>query len=132
MSVLDASIANLSAEYEALKAKLAQIDADYRDRANIAKELNRLAKALSTLTGQPVAGASGSVSNRKPMSEAGKVAIRAGLERARAAKQAKASSMPQTAASGTSKPSSPPVVPIAQPTARKDGVNDKASSRANQ
>jgi hypothetical protein len=136
VSVLDTSITNLTAEYESLKAKLVQIDSDYRERASLVKELNRLAKALSTfLTGQPVAGASGSAGNRKPMSEAGKAAIRAGLEHARAAKQANVTQMPQTATSATSKPSSPAIAPTASQNAaaKKDAPADKPSlGRTNQ
>jgi hypothetical protein len=87
MTALESSIHNLTAEHTALTEKLAEIDQQYRvERPVIIGQLTQLARALSALTGKPVPGPSGNV-GRKPMSEEGKAAIKAGLERARAAKQ---------------------------------------------
>ncbi len=87
MTALESSVHNLTTEHTALTEKLAEIDQQYRvERPVIVGQLNQLARALSALTGKPVAGASGNV-GRKPMSEEGKAAIKAGLERARASKQ---------------------------------------------
>jgi hypothetical protein len=87
MTALESSIETLTAEHKALSEKLEQIDQQYRvERPVIVSQLNQLARALSALTGKPVPGPSGNV-GRKPMSEEGKAAIKAGLERARASKQ---------------------------------------------
>lgn len=84
MSILEASIESLSAEHTALAQKLEQIDQQYRvDRPVVINQLKQLARALSALTGKPVARPF----SWKPMSEEGKAAIRAGLEHARAAKR---------------------------------------------
>jgi hypothetical protein len=87
MTALESSIESLTAEHKALSEKLEQIDQQYRvERPVVVGQLTQLARALSALTGKPVAGPSGNV-GRKPMSEEGKAAIKAGLERARASKQ---------------------------------------------
>jgi hypothetical protein len=88
MSALEASIESLTAEHATLTQKLEQIDQQYRvERPVVVSQISQLAKALSALTGKPVAGPIGQI-GRKPMSAEGKAAIKAGLERARAAKQA--------------------------------------------
>ena len=87
MTALESSVHNLTTEHTSLTEKLAQIDQQYRvERPVVVGQLNQLARALSALTGKPVSGAAGNV-GRKPMSEEGKAAIKAGLERARASKQ---------------------------------------------
>ena len=90
MSALEASIENLTAEHTALTEQLALIDQQYRvERPGVVSKINQLAKALSALTGKPVAGVSGKA-ERKPMSEAGRAAIKAGLDRWRSTKAAEA------------------------------------------
>ena len=107
MNVLDSSIESLTNEHTALTQKLAQIDASYKtERPQVVASLNQLAKALSALTGKPVAGASGQV-GRKPMSEEGKAAIRAGLEKARAAKAVPAPTPPSTGGQPAAQPTAP-------------------------
>jgi hypothetical protein len=87
MTALESSIESLTAEHTTLTEKLEQIDQQYRvERPVIVGQLHQLARALSALTGKPVAGPSGNA-GRKPMSEEGNAAIKAGLERARASKQ---------------------------------------------
>jgi hypothetical protein len=87
MTALESSIESLTAEHTALTEKLEQIDQQYRvERPVVVGQLTQLSRALSALTGKPVPGPSGNV-GRKPMSEEGKAAIKAGLERARASKQ---------------------------------------------
>jgi hypothetical protein len=99
---------NLGAEHGLLKVKPQQINSGYRDRTNIAKDLNRLAKALSTiglrLPTEPDASATGwPVKERRAGTSDGNL--------------------------GASKPSSSPVVPIAAPAAaKKDVATDKTSS----
>jgi hypothetical protein len=138
MTALESSIENLTAEHTALTQKLEQIDQQYRvERPVVVGQLTQLARALSALTGKPVAGASGNV-GRKPMSEEGKAAIKAGLERARAAKQsgmavAGGSALTQKAAE--SLPSQPKPVVISAPATlqtpsvhapvKKDVASDK-------
>jgi hypothetical protein len=88
MSALETSIENLTTEHATLTQKLEQIDQQYRvERPIVVNQIGQLARALSALTGKTVAGPNGQ-SGRKPMSPEGKAAIKAGLERARAAKQA--------------------------------------------
>jgi len=87
MSALEASIESLTAEHTTITQKLEQIDQQYRVERPVVSQISQLAKALSALTGKTVAGPGGQT-GRKPMSEEGKAAIKAGLERARAAKQA--------------------------------------------
>jgi hypothetical protein len=88
MSALEASIENLTAEHTALTQKLEQIDQQYRvERPVIVSQISQLARALSALTGKAIAGPSDQT-DHKPMSEECKTAIKAGLEKARAAKQA--------------------------------------------
>jgi hypothetical protein len=120
MNSLETSIESLTAEYTALNSKLEQIDQQYRvERPLIVTQIGQLAKALSALTGKPVAGATGSV-GRKPMSEAGKAAIKAGLEKSRAAKLANAGG-------------SAPVVPAArQPFLLATPPNSTAQPRSSQ
>ena len=123
MSALETSIVNLTAEYSALTEKLKQIDQQYRvGRPNLVSQIGLLAKALSALTGKPVVGASGQV-GRKPMSEAGKAAIRTGLEKARAAKAAAQEAATIAARSAatepTLRPQGPPVSEIQSDTSQK-------------
>ena len=60
MSALESSIENLTVEHAALTSNLEQIDQDYRvERPTIVAQISQLAKALSALTGKPVAGTSG-------------------------------------------------------------------------
>lgn len=93
MSALESSIESLTAEHTALTSKLEQIDQDYRvERPTIVAQISQLARALSALTGKPVAGAT-SQSGRKPMSDEAKARIKAGLERSRAAKLAGAAAV---------------------------------------
>jgi hypothetical protein len=138
MTALESSIENLTAEYTALTEKLEQIDQQYRvQRPVVVGQLNQLARALSALTGKPVAGPSGNV-GRKPMSEEGKAAIKAGLERARAAKGsgvAVAGSSAPTQKTAESLPSQPKPVetsapttlqtPSAHPPLKKDVASEK-------
>jgi hypothetical protein len=127
MTALESSIESLTAEYTELTGKLEQIDQQYRvERPVIVGQLSQLARALSALTGKPVAGPSGSV-GRKPMSEEGKAAIKAGLERARASKQsgvAVAGSSAPTQKTAESLPSPPkPVTASAPVTSQTAGAN---------
>ena len=130
MTALDSSIETLTAEHATLTQKLEQIDLQYKvERPALVKELNQLARALSALTGKPVPGANQSA--RKPMSEEGKAAIRAGLERARLAKKGGASNQPtltaQVATSAVSAPKpSPASVPVSE---NKKEAGDKAPHR---
>ena len=57
MSALEASIESLTAEHTSLTQKLEQIDKDYRvERPVVVSQITQLARALSALTGKPVAG----------------------------------------------------------------------------
>ena len=125
MSALEASIENLTAEHTSLTHKLEQIDQQYRvDRPGVVSQINQLAKALSALTGKPVAGVSGKA-ERKPMSPAGRAAIKAGLERWRATKAAAVSQ------SGTeSRLKNSPPEPI-KPGADLGAIGKKAAARPN-
>jgi hypothetical protein len=136
MSALEASIDNLTAEYTALTQKLEQIDQQYRvERPGVVSQITQLARALSALTGKPVAGPSGNV-GRKPMSAEGKAAIKAGLERARAAKQAGSVVAADAAQPKPADPSPAPqpklvashVVATASMPAKKDAVSEKPST----
>jgi hypothetical protein len=129
MSALEASIESLTAEHTSLTQKLEQIDQQYRvERPVVVSQITQLARALSALTGKPVAGPSGNI-GRKPMSEEGKAAIKAGLERARAAKQ---SSSPGAGGLGPkpvdlpSTQSKPVAAVPAMP--KKDGASEKIPS----
>jgi hypothetical protein len=112
-----------------LTQKLEQIDQQYRvERPVVVSQITQLARALSALTGKPVAGPSGNV-GRKPMSEEGKAAIKAGLERARAAKQAGMAS--QDSLAPVQKPAEAPATqpkPIASAVTlpKKDVASEKA------
>jgi hypothetical protein len=124
MTALDSSIETLTAEHATLTQKLEQIDLQYKvERPALVKELNQLARALSALTGKPVAGANQTA--RKQMSEEGKAAIRAGLERARLAKQAAGGGQVATPTESTQKPS-PASVPVSE---SKKEAGDKAPHR---
>lgn len=128
MSALESSIESLTAEHTALTQKLEQIDQQYKvDRPAVVKELNQLARALSALTGKPVAGAGNTV--RKPMSEEGKAAIRAGLEKARLAKKAAAGTQNLQAASGPSATVKPNPVPVPSGDAKKEAGEKPAQRR---
>jgi hypothetical protein len=130
MSALESSIESLTAEHTALTQKLEQIDQQYMvERPALVKELNQLARALSALTGKPVPGAGQSA--RKPMSEEGNAAIRAGLERARLAKKGGASDQPTlTSQATTSAVSAPkPPTPPASFAETKKEAGDKAPHR---
>ena len=123
MSALESSIESLTGEYTALTQKLEQIDQQYKvERPALVKELNQLARALSTLTGRPVPGAGQSA--RKPMSEAGKAAIRAGLERERLAKKVVGGQVTTPVESAPKTPA--PSAPVAE--AKKE-AGDKAPHR---
>ena len=75
-------IETLQGELTELQEKLASIDQKYKEeRPGIISQIAQLNKAINALS-KPAGGA------RKPMSEAGKAAIKAGLEKARAAKAA--------------------------------------------
>ena len=124
MSALESSIESLTAEYTALSQKLEQIDQQYKvERPALVKELSQLARALSALTGKPVAGAGQSA--RKPMSEEGKAAIRAGLERARLAKKAAGGRQVATPVQSAPKPAATSV-PVSD---SKKEAGDKAPHR---
>ena len=91
MSAIETSIESLTAEHTVLIEQLAVIDQQYRvARPGVVSQINQLAEALSALTGKPVAGVSGKA-ERKPMSQAGRAAIKAGLAKWRATKAAAAS-----------------------------------------
>ena len=132
MSALEASIESLTAEHTALTQKLEQIDQQYRvERPVVVSQITQLARALSALTGKPVAGPSGNV-GRKPMSAEGKAAIKAGLERARAAKQsgsvvAAGSAQPKPADSAPAQPKlvASHVVATATMPVKKDAASEK-------
>lgn len=131
MSALEASIENLGMEHTALTQKLAQIDQDYRvERPVIVGQLNQLAKALSALTGKPVAGASG-LTGRKPMSEEGKAAIKAGLEKARAAKAAGVAQGPVAVPAKSTVETDIPAPTSAEMTSKKSPATDKGATRGN-
>jgi hypothetical protein len=119
MTALQSSIENLTVEHTELTEKLEQIDQQYRvERPVVVGQLHQLARALSALTGKPVPGPSGNV-GRKPMSEEGKAAIKAGLERARASKQsglAVAGGSAPTQKAAESLPSQPKPVTTFAPT----------------
>ena len=131
MSALEASIENLTTEHTALTQKLAQIDQDYRvERPVIVGQLNQLAKALSALTGKPVAGASGQT-GRKPMSEEGKAAIKAGLEKARVAKAAGVAQGPVAVPAKSTVETDIPAPTSAEMTSKKSPATDKGATRGN-
>jgi hypothetical protein len=129
MSALEASIESLTAEHATLTQKLEQIDQQYRvERPVVVSQISQLAKALSALTGKTVAGPGGQT-GRKPMSEEGKAAIKAGLERARAAKQAGMAS--QDSLVPVQKPAEAPAAqpkPVASAITppKKDAASEKA------
>ena len=135
MSAIEASIENLTAEHTGLTEKLAQIDQQYRvERPLGVSQISRLAKALSALTGKPVAGAAGP--GTRKMSDAGREAIRAGLEKSRAAKAASAlqgttpadlKSTEVVAASAAAPTPATPIVPDAGASSKKG----QGSNRAN-
>jgi hypothetical protein len=138
MSALEASIESLTAEHTTLTQKLEQIDQQYRvERPVVVSQITQLARALSALTGKPVAGPSGNV-GRRPMSEEGKAAIKAGLERARAAKQSGSTGSdspaplqkPAESLPAQAKPvagSAPTTAPAASAnTSKKDVASEKA------
>jgi hypothetical protein len=132
MSALEASIENLTAEHAALTQKLEQIDQQYRvERPVVVSQITQLARALSALTGKPIAGPSGNV-GRKPMSAEGNAAIKAGLERVRAAKKsgsvvaAGSAQKPADSAPGQPKLVASHVVATAPMPAKKDAVSEKA------
>ena len=132
MSALEASIENLTAEHTALTQKLEQIDQQYRvERPVVVTQITQLARALSALTGKPVAGPSGNV-GRKPMSAEGKAAIKAGLERARAAKQSgtadSSAQKPADSAPAQPKLVASHVVATANMPAKKDAASEKPST----
>jgi uncharacterized protein YoxC len=129
MTALDSSIETLTAEHTALTQKLEQIDLQYKvERPALVKELNQLARALSALTGKPVPGANQTA--RKQMSEEGKAAIRAGLERARLAKKAAAGAQtPSSAQAATSAVSAPKPAPSASVAEAKKESGDKTPHR---
>jgi hypothetical protein len=131
MSALETSIESLTAEHTTLTQKLEQIDQQYRvERPVVVSQISQLAKALSALTGKAVAGPGGHT-GRKPMSEEGKAAIKAGLERARAAKQSGMASqgdlapVQKTAESPTAQPK--PVASAGTPP-KKDAASEKAAA----
>jgi hypothetical protein len=137
LSTLEASIESLTAEHTALTEKLEQIDQQYRvERPVIVSQISLLARALSALTAKTVAGPGGQAS-RRPMSAEGKAAIKAGLERARAAKQADsviaAASMsvqkPAEMPSAQTKPSASatPQIVLTSTPPKKDAVSEKTS-----
>jgi len=79
MSDLHQAIESISIKHKAVQEKLETMNARHKaERADLAAESTRLGKAMAALTG----------TGRKPMSEEGKAAIKAGLERSRAAKAA--------------------------------------------
>jgi hypothetical protein len=129
MSALETSIESLTAEHTTLIQKLEQIDQQYRvERPVVVSQISQLAKALSALTGKTVAGPGGQT-GRKPMSEEGKAAIKAGLERARAAKQAGMAS--QDSLAPVQKPAEAPAAqpkPVASAVTppKKDAASEKA------
>jgi uncharacterized protein YoxC len=130
MTALDSSIETLTAEHTTLTQKLEQIDLQYKvERPALVKELNQLARALSALTGKPVPGANQTA--RKQMSEEGKAAIRAGLERARLAKKAAAGAQtPVSAQATTPVESAPkPPTPSASVAEAKKESGEKGSQR---
>src|SRR6266436_94909 len=130
MSALETSIESLTAEHTTLTQKLEQIDQQYRvERPVVVSQISQLAKALSALTGKTVAGPGGQT-GRKPMSEEGKAAIKAGLERARAAKQAGMASQGSSLAP-VQKPAEAPAAqpkPVASAVtpSKKDAASEKA------
>jgi hypothetical protein len=128
MSALETSIESLTAEHTTLTQKLEQIDQQYRvERPVVVSQISQLAKALSALTGKTVAGPGGQT-GRKPMSEEGKAAIKAGLERARAAKQAGMAS--QDSLAPVQKPAEAPAQPKPVASAVTPPKKDAASEKA--
>lgn len=129
MNVLE----TLQSEHADLTHRLNELDERHRtERPVLVAQLGQLTKAIAALTKPAkVPG------ERKQMSEKGKAAIRAGLEKARAAKAAApapaagaASVQSSGAEAPTEKPaiSSTPETPIAT---RKLTVAEKGPSRAN-
>ena len=80
-------VASLQAELNETNAKLAALDQLKNDRATLTAQASRLTKAIAMLSGEPVV--------RKPLSDDAKARIKAGLEKARAAKVASATTAAQ-------------------------------------
>jgi hypothetical protein len=124
MNVLE----TLNAEHTELTQRLNELDERHRtERPGLVSQVSQLSKAIAALT-KPAKGSG----PRKSMSEEGKAAIRAGLERARAAKLA------SSAEAGASSSTTPSVVeqPVANPgpsqsQAKKPSSGDKAPNRVN-
>jgi hypothetical protein len=107
MNVIEA----LQAELNETNAKLQALDQLKNDRATLVAQSARLTKAIAMVSGEPIV--------RKPMSPEARERIRAGLEKARAAKLA----------AGTPKPQ--PIATPAQPTdgGKKLPATEKGSGR---
>jgi hypothetical protein len=115
-------VETLQTEHAGLTAKLAELDERVQtERPVLVGQIGKLNKAIRALT-KPT----NATGERKPMSEAGKAAIKAGLERVRAAKLAAtngATPAPQPTAAGN--------VPETSASGKKPATVDKGLARAN-
>ncbi len=117
MNVIEA----LQAELNETNAKLQALDQLKNDRATLVAQSARLTKAIAIVSGEPIV--------RKPMSPEAKERIRAGLEKARAAKLAAGTTgtKPETAALAVALPGQ--VAGAQASPAKKPVGTDKGSNR---
>ena len=124
MTTTESAIAALKSDLEGLNAQIAELKQRHKSELEALRiQCAPLARAIAALSGV-----------RKPMSDEAKAAIRAGLEKARAAKLA------STSATGASSPAQVTAAPsaakaitntaVVAPGTKKDLANDKGPGRA--
>ncbi len=114
-------VASLQAEMSEVSAKLEALDQIKNDRATLVAQSARLKKAIAMLSGEPVV--------RKPMSPEAKERIRAGLEKARAAKAATAAGVAGNPQPVTTQVQPAPSGPETVTSAKKPAVAEKGEGR---